>query len=679
MRFIPPTPAPAFFTEFVQEHLRQDPDGSEPRRGLYPPAVRARLLNTLHQQFSGKCAYCESALGVSGSENIDHFRPLSLYGMQAALDWHNLLLACPVCDRNKAGRFPLERREFYPELHYNQRLGREFPVLLHPRIDRPDEHLRFSEDGVVHGLTDRGVQTIALLDLNRLQLVETRKLGITQLFQLPRRNRHRAVTPATPYSASLAHVLRAHEDSAFLGEIDAARLRQTRSGQDSAPVATDKGEGLDQYRQVARYIERVELKNIGPLTSLELNLLGENQARTPGFALLGENGIGKSTILRAIACALAGPAYARKLRLTSNSLLAAGAASGAIMVRVTGYPEPIRVTLRRGRPLGFNTPDAKALVLAYGASRLLATGRHKAEEGMRHAKMRNLFDPFVPVGDASAWLDLVRADRLEDVRTTLERILNEAPEGPVRVVSVDDGRLRFAIGAGPARPVTALSDGDKSLIGIAGDIMAVMHSAGFERMEEAMGVVLVDELGNHFHPQLKLRIVTALRSAFPRIQFIYSTHEPLCLRGMASEEVAVLRRDEAGVYLLTDLPDVATMRIDQLLASEHFGLGSTVDPQRVAEIRRYHVLVRSSARSADEDQELNDLRRTLADADYLGGSRRERMLLSLLDMHAGELPRTPGEAVSAKELSRRTVNRLTQILQAIGPVDASAAAPKEAP
>lgn len=679
MRFVPPTPEPAFFTEFVQEYWRQVPDGREPPRVLYPPAIRARLRNTLHEQFSGKCAYCESALGVSSSENIEHFRPLSLYGGRAALDWNNLLLVCPVCDRNKAGRFPLEQREFYRDLHYNQRLGRESPVLLHPRIDQPDEHLRFSADGLVHGLTDRGTRTISLLDLNRMQLVEARKLGIGQLFQLPFHNRHRAVTQATPYAASLAHALRAHGDSRFLGEVSAARLRQTRSDEASAPVATDKGEGLDEYRQVARYIERVELTNIGPLTGLELNLLGEKQARTPGFALLGENGIGKSTILRAIACALAGPAYARKLGLTSSSLLAAGAARGGIMVRVTGYPEPIRVTLRRGRPLAFSTPDAKALVLAYGASRLLAAGRHKAEEGMRHAKMRNLFDPFVPVGDASAWLDAVRADRLEDVGGTLERILNEAPDGPARVVSVEDGRLRFAIGGGPARPVTALSDGYKSLIGIAGDIMAVMHAAGFERMEEAMGVVLVDELGNHFHPQLKLRIVTALRSAFPKIQFIYSTHEPLCLRGMASDEVAVLRRDEAGVYLLTDLPDVATMRIDQLLASEHFGLGSTVDPRRVAEISRYHVLVRSSERSAEEERELSDLRRTLADADYLGGSRRERMLLSLLDMHSEELPRTPGASVSAKELSRRTVNRLTQILQAIGPVDASTAAPKEAP
>lgn len=90
------------------------------------------------------------------------------------------------------------------------------------------------------------------------------------------------------------------------------------------------------------------------------------------------------------------------------------------------------------------------------------------------------------------------------------------------------------------------------MLGMAADIMQVMYGV-YDSMESAQGVVLIDELGHHFHPAWRLRCVTALREAFPGIQFIYSTHDPLCLRGLAAGEVAVLKRDKQGnVYALED-------------------------------------------------------------------------------------------------------------------------------
>lgn len=554
---------------------------------------------------------------------------------------------------------------------YRERLLREKPMLLHPCFDQPDAHLRFDEDGVVHGLTERGSLTIAVLDLNRMQLVEERVNAIWRLLSLRLDERAAAIEQVTPYSAAMTHAMQSDASEIFREELKAARAQQHDFDLAVGEVATDKGEGLAAYKDYAHYIERVELRNVGPFVELDLDLLAPDREGTPAFALLGENGIGKSTILRAIACVLAGRSYARHLKLTSNSFLAAGREKGSIMVRLTGYPKPLTVGLRRGKPLDYGTHDAKTLVLAYGASRLLAAGRHKAEEAPRHAKIRNLFDPFVPVGDASSWLDTVAEGYRDDVRATLEPILNDEPEGAVPAVVVTEEGLRFAVGGAAPMPVASLSDGYKSLIGLAGDIMAVMHEAEFDKMPDAMGIVLIDELGNHFHPQLKLRIVGALRKAFPNIQFIYSTHEPLCLRGMTSQEVAVLRRDEEGVYVLTHLPDVATMRIDQLLASEHFGLGSTLDPERVVEIRRYHALVRKADRSADEDVELRALQDTLTDTEYLGGTRRERMLLSLLDMHPEKPVRTPGGTVNAAQMGTRTLGRLRQILQAVGPAAVS--------
>ena len=629
----------------------------------YQRDLRRELLTALEVQFANKCAYCESPLGISDRGEIDQFRPKSLFGTRASLDWNNLFLSCAVCNRNKSDRFPVENDVPPYPLSYLVSVATQQPTLLDPCVDRPDEHLRFTRDGRVHGLTNRGSVTIATFDLNRLQLIEARRQGLIGITQAILNSLHREA----PYLASKIHAVRSEADERFYSDTELARVQQKHYDETRERVATDRGDGLQDYREFECYIERIELRNIGTLSELNLDLLVRDQSQKPSFALLGENGIGKSTILRAVACALSGPAYARKLGITSKTLLSDDARRGSIMVRLTGYRNPIEVTIRRNRPLQFSTEGAKTLVLAYGASRLLATQRHKADPGERHAKIRNLFDPFSPVSDASSLLDRIQDEYLEDVRDTLERILNGFPEGQEQIVKIVDGKLRFSLAGDVPRSVKELSDGYKALIGMAGDIVSVMHRAGFKRMSDAMGVVLVDELGNHFHPQLKLRIVSALRSAFPKIQFIYTTHEPLCLRGMNKGEIGVLRRDEQGVYLLTDLPDVATMRVDQLLASEHFGMHSTVDPARAAEIQRYHELTRKLDRSDEEEASLAELRDILGRTDYLGGSRRERMLLNLLDMHDLEDVRAPGENVSVAALSRRTLARLKDIMRAVTP------------
>jgi predicted ATP-binding protein involved in virulence len=213
--------------------------------------------------------------------------------------------------------------------------------------------------------------------------------------------------------------------------------------------------------------------------------------------------------------------------------------------------------------------------------------------------------------------------------------------------------------------VAELSDGYKALIGMAVDIMDVMHQAQYDDMKDAKGIVLIDELGNHFHPEWKIRIVSALRRTFPAIQFIFSTHEPLCLRGLVDGEVAVLQQDKQGVFLLTDLPELQNLRIDQLLTSEHFGLASTLDPAENQKIQRYHFLLRNTERNEEETFELSELERELSDSRYLGGSRRERMLLQLLDLSLETPLRQPGQNVSVEKLSSRSLNRLKEILRVI--------------
>lgn len=76
-------------------------------------------------------------------------------------------------------------------------------------------------------------------------------------------------------------------------------------------------------------------------------------------------------------------------------------------------------------------------------------------------------------------------------------------------------------------PLRMLSDGERSLAAIATDIaqrLVQLNEALDNPLTEGTGVVLIDELDLHLHPQWQRTVIEGLRAAFPRLQFICTTH-----------------------------------------------------------------------------------------------------------------------------------------------------------
>lgn len=90
-----------------------------------------------------------------------------------------------------------------------------------------------------------------------------------------------------------------------------------------------------------------------------------------------------------------------------------------------------------------------------------------------------------------------------------------------------------------------LSDGQRAVIGLVADIarrMCLLNpQLGQEVTQKTEGVVLIDELDMHLHPQWQRRIVTGLKAAFPAIQFIVASHSPQLLGELHPEEIILLR------------------------------------------------------------------------------------------------------------------------------------------
>lgn len=109
----------------------------------------------------------------------------------------------------------------------------------------------------------------------------------------------------------------------------------------------------------------------------------------------------------------------------------------------------------------------------------------------------------------------------------------------------NEGKVYFKFVDGRESESALLSDGYRRLVNIVMDIAfrcALLNKAMFgdQCYKHTHGTVIIDEIDEHLHPALQVRVLKALQDTFPKIQFIVSTHAPLV---MSSVEP---RKDEKG-------------------------------------------------------------------------------------------------------------------------------------
>lgn len=115
---------------------------------------------------------------------------------------------------------------------------------------------------------------------------------------------------------------------------------------------------------------------------------------------------------------------------------------------------------------------------------------------------------------------------------------------PLRMVVDKDGK-EFA--------VNQLSDGEKTYIALIGDLCRrlVLANPTLENPLMGEGIVLIDEIDLHLHPQWQTEIAEKLCNTFPNIQFIVTTHSPLVITNVKTEQLRVLKTED-GVTKLVD-------------------------------------------------------------------------------------------------------------------------------
>lgn len=92
-----------------------------------------------------------------------------------------------------------------------------------------------------------------------------------------------------------------------------------------------------------------------------------------------------------------------------------------------------------------------------------------------------------------------------------------------------------------------LSDGYRRLLNIVTDIafrcmLLNQGIYGAEACKRTRGTVLIDEIDLHLHPTLQACVIRSLRKTFPGLQFIISTHAPMVMTSVETNDVDCVYR-----------------------------------------------------------------------------------------------------------------------------------------
>jgi uncharacterized protein (TIGR02646 family) len=618
---------------------------SKQTHSRFDQSVWLSCRKSLDRLFNKRCAYCESIISSTLTGLIDHFRPINsainLDGKQnagywwLAYQWSNLYLICDECNRLKKNRFPVKGKRFNSK---EQNLNNEKYLLIDPcnKDDIDESEFLFDEDGKMESRSDRGTLTIEVLGLNRSILVSRRKMLIETMrssFLLLNKsniNNFRKLVselkdPSFGYCAMQRFLLSKWESvfidsmkgsNNFFTAFELSQLMERKTSKIGKSESISYGLNSatkEEYYKSSKIINRIEIKNFKSIKELNIDFPKPHGNYESWLVIIGENGVGKSSILQAISLALCGDEYLKKLKIPLKKLIrtSQGVNKATVKVFMNDSNDPIILTIT-SKEISVIPSEPQILVLGYGPTRLLSNEEQQGMKAQFESNIRNLFDQYNPLKNVENWLadpSVVSSKDFNLISSSVRDILllpNILDNSKELLFIRRSGRITLNINGNPER-IYDLCDGYKSVIAYVLDIIMSIYKL-WPSVQDAEGLVLIDEIETHLHPTWKIQIITLLRKVFPLLNFVVTTHDPLCLRGAKSGEVNVLSTSNTGDVIMENIDIPLGMPIEDLLLGVWFKMDSTMDESTNELLNRHRSLVLNKKENLQEVREIeNDL------------------------------------------------------------------------
>ena len=113
-------------------------------------------------------------------------------------------------------------------------------------------------------------------------------------------------------------------------------------------------------------------------------------------------------------------------------------------------------------------------------------------------------------------------------------------------------RTLFLVKDGAEVPFDSLAGGEQAFFLLAADLARrLMLESPDTPIDEAQGIVCIDEIELHLHPAWQKKILRTLMDTFPACQFVVTTHSPQVLGGVEAHHVRLLEPAENGVRIVS--------------------------------------------------------------------------------------------------------------------------------
>jgi predicted ATPase len=224
-------------------------------------------------------------------------------------------------------------------------------------------------------------------------------------------------------------------------------------------------------------------------------------------------------------------------------------------------------------------------ILAYGATRRIINVQDfnyspSRQRHFRFERVAGIFDELLTLYPIAAWFPLVSIkSRAAEIVNTINSLL--PPSTRFLGVCVEGDALFEQNGID--LPLGALSDGFRSYIGLIADMLYHMHTVSpKKKLVDLAGVVMIDDIDVHLHPGWQREIVPKLATTFPKLQFIITTHSPLVVGTVHAANIRVVEDNE--IHQSTEEADGRSA--DQILMSSYFGHISPRSPAKEKKLTR---------------------------------------------------------------------------------------------
>ena len=231
-------------------------------------------------------------------------------------------------------------------------------------------------------------------------------------------------------------------------------------------------------------------------------------------------------------------------------------------------------------PVAGDEPRGRPLAVLFSTNRAVPTerapGKGVAAGGMAAAFADAFANRELRLGEFGAWMKVQESLRRE--RLAAGRVLDACQDAVARFLPgysnlrlAGENRSQLSIDRGATTvPVRQLSDGERGTLALVLDLTRWLGQANPGLADPAAkveAVVLIDEIDLHLHPKWQRQIVHNLRAAFPRCQFIATTHSPQVIGEVEHERIQIIA--DGQVYSPTHSYGVDSSRVlEEVMGSD---------------------------------------------------------------------------------------------------------------